>query len=148
MDGENGGVVNVLIGFRKQRKRCVVEFRFGFVGLVQFFAVEDFVDFFADTVFQLASRFFGIGDDEDFLERRPEADELCDHQLDGVCLAGTCRGFNEKAFGRVEFTEAKVFHDYTFLFFVTLRASLGLAFTGSFIVICMSDCIFSVASFH
>ena len=108
---ENGGVIYILISFGKQCKYSVVEFFFGFVSLIEFAAHEDFVNFFADAVLELAGGLFGVRDDENLLERCAKADKLCDHQLDGVRFACTCRGFNEKAFGRVEFLETEIFHD-------------------------------------
>ena len=111
MDCEDGGVIYILIGFGKQCKCRVVEFLFSFVSLVEFAAHEDFVNFFADAVLEFAGGLLGVRDDEDFLERCTMADKLCDHQLDGVRFACTCRGFNEKAFGRVEFLETEIFHD-------------------------------------
>ena len=111
MDRENGGVIYILISLGKQRKRSVVEFFFGFVCLVELAAYKDFVDFFADAVFELAGRLLGVRDDENLLERCAKADKLCDHQLDSVRFASACGGFNEKAFGRVEFLETEIFHD-------------------------------------
>ena len=79
MDRENGGVIYILISLGKQCKCSVVEFFFCFVRLVEFAAYKDFVDFFADAVFELAGRLLGVRDDEDFFERCAKADELCDH---------------------------------------------------------------------
>ena len=79
MNRENGGVVYILVSFGKQCKCSVVEFLFCFVSLVEFAAHEDFVNFFANAVLELAGGLFGVRDDENLLERSAKADELCDH---------------------------------------------------------------------